>query len=54
MSRKRFLALASQVEKLSWMLEYIENETLNGIENGYGGMVYIESAERAYDERDVR
>jgi hypothetical protein len=44
----RLVKLADQIEKLSWMLEYIERQTINGIQQGYGGVVYVESAERAW------
>lgn len=40
--------MAKQMEKLSWMLEYMEDEQLSGAVTGCQGVVYIQSAEKAW------
>lgn len=48
--KQRLRKLAGQVERLSWMLDYMEKQQLFEIQSGCSRVIYIGEAERAWEE----
>lgn len=48
MSNERVAPLARQIEKLSWMLEWMENENIEDTGQGNVILCHIEDAEKAW------